>query len=398
MQFDKDSPEYKAIAERNPLDMILYQYIEKLFEEQKEIIDHYYTRDDDSILNPQEEIEEDTAALPESEADPIEAAQDTRQEKEGLLMMSDETNRNLVNVGQPFTKSPTITPFFWHVPKCGGTSLQRLYWCMGMSIANEVGGNPKFAASVDRSTLQAFKPWTDNPGRVVNVDVSTHQGIMDASRRGFLGDDAPQAELDFISTSEFQFASTMLYSPDHRARMFALFRHPIERQVSKFFYLRKATWEPTYNERWQTMSLTEWASRERGENNWMVRKLVGKDPTAPLTREDLETAKEIIRNKFLIGLMDRYNESVHRFNQFLGVDESSPRSQQCMAEFTEAKASNRRGKKNDGNSYEHPEAKEGSPAWKSLAEIHSLDVALFKFIRQEYGNQAHLYEGLVVEE
>ena len=48
-KFDKDSPEYKAIAERNPLDMILYQYIEKLFEEQKEIVDHYYVRDDDSI-------------------------------------------------------------------------------------------------------------------------------------------------------------------------------------------------------------------------------------------------------------------------------------------------------------------------------------------------------------
>jgi hypothetical protein len=374
--------------------MILYQYIEKLFEEQKDIIDHYFTRDDDSIQNPQDETEEDS--LPESEAEPDKITSLEASENGGLLM-SDEANRNLVNVGQPFGKSDKITPFFWHVPKCGGTSLQRLYWCMGMSIANEVGGNPKFAASVDRSTLQAFKPWTDNPGRVVNVDVSTHQGIMDAGRRGFLGD-AEQAELDFISTSEFQFAYTMLYSPTHRARMFAMFRHPIERQVSKFFYLRKATWEPTYNERWQKMSLTEWASRERGENNWMVRKLVGKDPTAQLGPEDLNIAMEIIRNKFLIGLMDRYNESVHRFNKFLGVDESSPRSQQCMAEFTEAKASNKRGKKNDGNSYEHPEAKEGSPAWKSLAEIHSYDVALFKFIRQEYGNQAHLYEGLTAAE
>jgi hypothetical protein len=26
-----------------------------------------------------------------------------------------------------------------------------------------------------------------------------------------------------------------------------------------------------------------------------------------------------------------------------------------------------------------------------LAQIHSYDVALFKFIRQEYGNQAQLY-------
>lgn len=185
---------------------------------------------------------------------------------------------------------------------------------------------------------------------------------------------------------------------NHVLILFVLDSHPIERQVSKFFYLRKATWEPTYNERWQKMSLTEWASRERGENNWMVRKLVGKDPTAELGPQDLNVAKEIIRNKFIIGLMDRYQESIHRFNAFLGVDESSPRSQQCMEEFTEAKSSNKRGKKNDGNSYEHPEAKEGSPAWKSLAEIHSYDVELFKFIRKEYGQQAHLYEGMIATE
>ena len=356
-KFDKNSPEYKAIAERNPLDMILYQYIEKLFEEQKEIVDHYYVRDDDSINDFQgddESVSDETESAETSEAEPEPTPEEVAQEDQTLqeneddkeVEMPKEADDNLVNASQSFVKSDNITPFFWHVPKCGGTSLQRLYWCMGMSIANEVGGNPKFAAAVDRSTLQAFKPWTDNPGRVVNVDVSTHQGIMDAGRRGFLGD-AEQAEVDFISTSEFQFAYTMLYSPTHRARMFALFRHPIERQVSKFFYLRKATWEPTYNERWQKMSLTEWASRERGENNWMVRKLVGKDPTAELTPDDLKVAMKIIQTKFVIGLLDRYHESIHRFNMFLGVDETSPRSQQCMDEFTEAKALNKRGKKKE---------------------------------------------------
>jgi hypothetical protein len=206
--------------------MILYQYIEKLFEEQKEIIDHYFVRDDDSIVNPQDESDapQDEEEAVEETSEEETALQEEEVAENTADIIPQEAQRNLVNVGQPFTKSPAnITPFFWHVPKCGGTSLQRLYWCMGMSIANEVGGNPKFAQSVDRSSLQAFKPWTDNPGRVVNVDVSTHQGIMDAGRRGFLGD-AEQAEVDFISTSEFTFAYSMLYSENHRARMFALFR------------------------------------------------------------------------------------------------------------------------------------------------------------------------------
>lgn len=388
--------------------MILYQYIEKLFEEQKKIIDHYFDEDmeDVSIVaGPEPEEDVSDAALPDPDKDVSDAARTPEPDSDSEILAVDSRNllnaevsvpleawSNLINVGKPFERTNSSTPFFWHVPKCGGTTVQRLYWCMGLSIANEVGGNPKFTAIVDRATLQAFKPWTGNPGRVVNVDVSTHQGIMDASRRGFLRN-AEQPEVDFISTSEFQFAYTMLYSPQHKARMFALFRHPIERQVSKFFYLRKATWEPTYNIHWQTMSLTEWASRERGENNWMVRKLVGKDPTSELGPDDLKTAMEIIRTKFLIGLLDRYQESIHRFNIFLGVDESSPRNQQCINEFTESRKSDRRGQKNEGNSYAHPEAKEGSPAWKSLSQIHSYDVALFKFIRQEYGNQARLFEG-----
>lgn len=391
-QFDENSPEYQAIAERNPLDMILYQYIEKLFEEQKQIINHYFDEntDDDSVASTTEELEE--ASVASQPRDPDNVVEEARQLDTVEVTFPEVAESNLVNLNQPFEPSPNMTPFFWHIPKCGGTTLQRLYWCMGMSIANEVGGNPKFTATVDRGILQAFKPWTGNPGQVVNVDVSTHQGIMDASRRGFLGDEVEQPELDMISSSEFQFAYTMLYSPKHKARMFAMFRHPIERQVSRFFYLRKATWEPTYNTHWQTMSLTEWASRQRGEDNFMVRKLVGKDPKAELGPDDLNLAIEIIRRKFLIGLLDRYQESIHRFNVYLGVDESLPRNQQCINEFTESKKSDTRGKKNEGNSYEHPEVKEGTQAWKSLAKIHSYDVALFKFIRTEYGQQAKLFE------
>jgi hypothetical protein len=263
---------------------------------------------------------------------------------------------------------------------------------MGMTLANEVGGNPKF--HTDRSKLETFKPWSGNPGQVLNVQVATHQGIMDAHRRGFLANE-DQPHVDVVSTAEFELAYTLLFNPEHKGRMFALFRHPIERAVSKFYYLRKATWEPTYNKHWKTMTLKEWATKDRGENNWMVRKLVGKDPSAPLSNVDLELAKEIIHTKFLVGLQDRFKESMQRFNIFLGIDESDPQNQRCIQEFTsnvKTEAIQTQGEKNAQNSYSHPELERNGETWISLQRIHMYDVQLFKYIRDEYGRQGVLFD------
>merc|ERR1712125_258690 len=113
-----------------------------------------------------------------------------------------------------------------------------MYWCMGFTLANEVGGNPKFGYN-ERSDLVSFRPWKDNPGKVINADVTKLEGISAAKNMGFLQNDFGPVP-DLISTSEFRFASEQLFSSSHKARMFALFRHPIDRAVSTFYYLRKA--------------------------------------------------------------------------------------------------------------------------------------------------------------
>jgi len=309
---------------------------------------------------------------------------------------------HLTNVDEPIQGHNVETPFFWHVPKSGGTTFQRLHWCMGSTIANEVGVNPKFGVtSGPLSKLLAFSPWKDNPGKVVNVDVCSHGGILRAKARGFLTKEG-QPLVDFVSTSEFQFASQKLFNERHKARMFALFRHPIDREVSKFYYLQKATWEPTYNTRWAEMSLEEWASRDRGDNNWMVRNLIGKSDSHDLTYDDLEIAKGIIRNKFVVGLMEQFEESVHRFNLLLGIDESDPQNQQCVEQFLNnggdshsKRNSDKIAKKNAWNSYEHPEAARGGPAWVSLAKIHMYDNLLYRFIAELFDEQQTLFQTAV---
>ena len=379
LQYVEGNPEYDAIAARNPLDMLLYGYILQLFEDQKLIIDSYFLEEDG-----EEEVEEedDAKILALSEAD--------------TSLLPAEINANLANVNDPIQDRDSETPFFWHVPKSGGTTLQRMYFCMGFTLANEVGGNPKFDS--DRTRIDVISPWSDNPGKVINVDITSQEGITEAKNRGFLTH-TPHPHLDLMSTQEFKFATTTLFSPKHKGRMFALFRHPIDRAVSKFYYLQKATWESTYNERWKSMTLEKWAERDRGENNWMVRMLVGKSNRDVLTTEDLELAKEIIRTKFVVGLMDSFDESVHRFNVLLGVDESDAHNEQCIGQFTSSEgdshvASNRKviAKKNQWNSYSHPDVEFGSPAWVSLSKIHFFDILLYRYVTELFAEQKAMFD------
>ena len=44
-------------------------------------------------------------------------------------------------------------------------------------------------------------------------------------------------------------------------------------------------------------------------------------------------AKELVCQRFIVGLMDEMNESIRRFNIVLGVDEHNERGEQCMKEF-----------------------------------------------------------------
>lgn len=265
---------------------------------------------------------------------------------------------------------------------------------MGLTLANEVGGNPKLLErkNIRRDVLTVFQPWkkSGNFAKVINVDVTTHRGIANAKKLGFLSH-GEQTQTDFVSSSLFHVVSMRLFTPNHKARMFALFRHPVERAVSKFYYLSKATWEPTYDETWANMTLEEWASNDRGENNWLVHHLAGKKHYEPVDTNDLEFAKEMIQTKFIVGLMNQFDESVHRFNLLLRIDENVSKNKQCIQDFihTDKKESKKRDLSNR-NSY--TKATEGSPAWAMLSDINSLDVALFTFIEEQFIAQRHLFE------
>lgn len=243
------------------------------------------------------------------------------------------------------------------------------------------------ATKCRRQSLHLVRPpgQEGGPALYVNVDVSNPPGIHRASSMGL----APSGLADVIVTPWFVPAASELFSEmPHRGRMFALFRHPVDRAVSKFYYLQSATWEPSYHEEWNDMTLVEYASHH-AEHDWMVHVLAGKTK-GPATEEDLEVAKEVLRRKCLVGMVDRMEESVDRFGAYFGwdlhlddEDGGRGRAGRCVNEVL--------GGGMRTNHQEHPHAEEGSEEWEALMRANRMDVKLFEYAQGLFEEQGRMF-------
>ena len=224
--------------------------------------------------------------------------------------------------------------------------------------------------------------------KYVNVDVTTPEGIQRASRLGF----ASSQLADVIFTPLILESAESLFNDSkdtarssRKGRMFALFRHPIQRVTSIFYYLQSATWEPTYNPEYAQWTLHEYANSPYCESNWMVRSLVQK-MTGPLVPEDVFIAQEILRRKCLVGLMEEMEESIRRFHsyfhyRYLGIEEDENAALNCAIENFAKKGLSGQ------NSHGHPTLDETSETYEILATKNQLDVRLYEFAKELFVEQ-----------
>ena len=152
-----------------------------------------------------------------------------------------------------------------------------------------------------------------------------------------------------------------------------VFRHPIHRLVSKFYYLGVADWEGSYKPQWKDMDIDHWASKVNRDNEHMVKKLAGKRQNEKVNEEDLQLAMQTVKSRFVVGLIDHMEESIHRFNAILGIDETTDTSKACLDQFF-----GHGSKKSNSNT--HDEVLEDSSAYQVLAEKNPLDTRLYSFI------------------
>jgi len=284
-------------------------------------------------------------------------------------------------------KPPTITPdpenetvLFWHIPKSGGTTLKSIYKCMKKTLSVRVGADPRYGHATDKEIV-AFEPGRTG-NSFVNVDTLTPPGILRAQELGLV----PSGLADLVvTTNALNFAIEHLYDRSHKGRVLALFRHPVDRLVSKFYYSQIATWERSYHPQWKDIDILDWAEHINHDKNQLVKTLARVGEFGKVTETDLTVAVNTVKLRFIVGLMNEMEESIHRFNVFMGINESEEDNQICMDQFFG------HGIKKE-NSNPHPKVEEGSPAWQVLARDNEFDIRLYESIVEIFGEQTEIIE------
>ena len=247
------------------------------------------------------------------------------------ILLPEDIEDNLIDTKSFFEMNAKATPFYWHVAKSGGTSVQDRYaHCFGLLEASEIGamnGHDK------EETLRVVE--VNESKNHVNVDVSSVDGIIRASSLNLVASNMT----DVIFSPLIQQSVTHLFSHDNKGQMFAMFRHPVHRVTSLFYYLQIATWEPTYNPVLRNMTLLEYANSDLVEANFVLRSLVDK-MEGPLSWDDVNVAKEYLRRKCLVGLVEQYEESIDKFDSFFDFRPKRKNVDSCISELRENGGSN----------------------------------------------------------
>jgi hypothetical protein len=130
------------------------------------------------------------------------------------------------------------------------------------------------------------------------------------------------------------FEAEEMFNMQQRGRVFTIFRHPVDRCISMFNYIKFADWEPTYSAEIARMTLEDYVHSPFMEQDWMTRYL-SNTMTGPLKEEHFEVAKDTLRQKVMVGLLEKKEESMERFEKFFGWKyKSRPKVQEeCRAEY-----------------------------------------------------------------
>lgn len=188
----------------------------------------------------------------------------------------------------------------------------------------------------------------------------------------------PSRIVDVVLTPHIREAAK-LFDENHKGRLFTMLRNPVDRVVSLYHFLRMPGQEASIGFNINAMSLEEFAADV--SENWMVRSLTN-TVTGSLDENHLKIAKEILRRKFLIGLLDEKTESLRRIQAYFGWKLPSRVSQTCKNNmfYFEPQSKNI-----------HDALERDSEVYETLLKRNQFDMDLYEYAVELFNEQKSMF-------
>lgn len=110
----------------------------------------------------------------------------------------------------------------------------------------------------------------------------------------------------------------------------------------------------------------------------MTRFLTNRLTKAELSAEDLDLAKLVLKEKFLVGLMEKKTQSLDRFQKYFGWIASDKDCIQNKIEWSWPMK------------HHHAPVDEGSDAWDLIAAQNTFDIMLYEYAKELFSHQEAL--------
>jgi len=289
-------------------------------------------------------------------------------------------------------------PIFLHIPRSGGLTVRDVLGsCLKLVLTADLGNKEEYLKYKSLQFLQ-----TQQNALLLNVDTSHQKGIQHANDMKLL--EANNNLIDVIVTKDlYSLSSTLLDNTKYQGKVFIMLRDPIERLVSLYHYLGIASWDVNYDPDLQFISLEMFArSSRRDNNNYMVRILSNtmEYEEEAVTEDHLDIAKEVLRKKCIIGLLNHKQESITRYQQYFKWKMNHHPSKFHINNSPEAPTSPSFDQSSFcqeklvtwgwSNKNHHPNIEETSPAYELLQKKNALDLALFEYAKLLYDEQGEM--------
>eukprot|EP00584_Thalassiosira_punctigera_P027038 CAMPEP_0172577640 /NCGR_PEP_ID=MMETSP1067-20121228/138333_1 /TAXON_ID=265564 ORGANISM="Thalassiosira punctigera, Strain Tpunct2005C2" /NCGR_SAMPLE_ID=MMETSP1067 /ASSEMBLY_ACC=CAM_ASM_000444 /LENGTH=957 /DNA_ID=CAMNT_0013370329 /DNA_START=1 /DNA_END=2874 /DNA_ORIENTATION=+ len=285
-------------------------------------------------------------------------------------------------------------PVFWRIPLSGATTLEEIVThCYNMTVAGTTGSTKDGKAVLSRNISKHLSVLTlDDGAHYLNIDMGSKEGIQKARTAGL----GRSGVADVILTRYLYNAADLFQNTGHTGRCFAMLRHPVERAIAQFRSLKRNGVKAVSN-----MDIEQYSKSSIAEGNWMIR-MITNTMEGKITRKHYDVAAEVFGSKCLVGLLDKYSESMEHFAKFFRWEEIKSINTRHPHAASDAKEREKdlEGKrkcfrsmvKKGVNRHQYAPVRKDSSVWKDLREKNFFDIKLYEYAKEMYLKQQVVYE------